>query len=233
LRQEIRNATLLAGLLIVIASAGCEDDGRELPVSGKEQELSEPARAGPYAIAADALYRVRGAELEAVAVLPGAAVVASDTLEVCGSEAPEFGEARFRRLTLSPDTALAAWETAGPGACVGVVGIGEPPVRVLGRWSAAVPDTLIWAPAGRYLAVWLAQGARRRSLEVFDAREGERLEMPWELDCSYAEVCDVARATWLGGTLLNVEIRLGPAELSVPFEVNVDAAAPVEPREEL
>jgi hypothetical protein len=116
---------------------------------------------------------------------------------------------------------------------VGVVGLGEPAVRVLGRWSGAVPNAVLWAPAGRYLAVWLGWAAGRRSLEVFDAVAGVRLEMPWEVECGYAEACDVAEAAWLGGTLLDVEIRLGPAELPVPFEVNVADVAPVGSEEEI
>ncbi len=39
-----------------------------------------------------------------------------------------------------------------------------------------------------------------------------------------SDECDVASVKWLGGSLLNVEIRLGPAELPVPYEVNVASA---------
>lgn len=190
-------------------------------------------RVGPYAVAGGTLYRVEGESLVAVAVLPDAGEAARDTLEECATEVLELGETRFERLSLAADTAWAAWATSGPGACVGVLGLGEPAVRVLGRWSGAVPDTVLWAPAGRYLAIWLRWAAGRRSLEVFDAPEGIRLEMPWEVECGFAEACDVARAEWLGGSLLNVEIRLGPAELSVPFEVNVAAVVPVESEEEI
>ncbi len=188
-------------------------------------------RAGPYAMGDNALYRVRDERLEVLAVLSGAGA-AADTLEGCATSTPRLGGPRFLRLTLAPDSAWAVWETGGPEACAGVIGSGRPAVRVLGRWPAAIPDSVLWAPASRYVAVWLEHPGQRRSLEVFDAEEGERLEMPWELDCSYAENCDVARAAWLGGTLLNVEIRLGPAELSVPFEVNVKSAMPAGSTEE-
>jgi hypothetical protein len=74
---------------------------------------------------------------------------------------------------------------------------------------------------------------QRRSLWLYDALQGVRLEMPWEFDCKYVGDCDVERVDWLGGSLLNVEIRLGPAEGAVPFEVNVEAAASLDMREEM
>ncbi len=89
----------------------------------------------------------------------------------------------------------------------------------------------MWAPASRYLAVWLTHLDGRRSLSVVDAEEGERLELPWELECETVGECDVVEVEWLGGTLLDVRIRLGPAEFSVPFEVNVGTGALV-PRKE-
>lgn len=178
-------------------------------------------RIGGFALTEGVLYRARGDVLEPVAALPGAGA-ASDTLTVC-AVSPELGAIRFRELKLSPDSTRAVWGTLGPGSCVGVIGPGEPPVRVLGRWSAATPDSLLWAPSSRHVAIWLRHPSERRSLEVYDAVEARRLEMPWEVDCEYVEDCDVIRVAWLGGTLLNVEIRLGPAELSVPFEVNVEA----------
>ncbi|MGD2216377.1 MAG: hypothetical protein PVJ64_06460 [Gemmatimonadales bacterium] len=190
-------------------------------------------QAGPYAIADGALYRREGGSFVTVAVLPGAAESAPDTLEECAAEMPELGRARFEHLDLAPDTMWAAWSTSGPGACAGVVGLGEPAVRLLGRWLGAVPEKLLWAPTSRYLAVWLTSATGRRSLDVFDVVAGSRLEMPWEVECDYAEACDVAQAVWLGGTLLDVEIRLGPAELPVPFEVNVVDVAPVGLEEEI
>lgn len=229
MRPELRTL-LLAGIVLVAGLCGCGEEGRP-PAAKEEHPSSELVWAGPYAIRGGFLYAVKGESLEALAVLPGAGT-AHDTLADCVAPVPELGRSRFRRLHLSPDTLWAAWETAGPGACVGVVGPRQPPVSVLGRWSAALPDTVLWAPAGRYLAICLAHPGGRRSVLVFDAGEGQRLEMPWEPDCAYAEDCDVVRAAWLGGTLLNVEIRLGPAELSVPFEVNVGGAVSVEPREE-
>jgi hypothetical protein len=91
----------------------------------------------------------------------------------------------------------------------------------------------MWAPAGRFLAVWLTHPGQRRSLELFDAETAERLEMPWEAECGLSGGCDVSRASWVGGTLLNVDIRLGPAEQPVPFEVNVAAATPTGQVEEI
>ncbi len=232
LRLESLRA-LAASALAVALCAGCEGEERELPALRDEQPAVALERAGPYAIAGGALYRSEGESLVAVAVLPGAGESAADTLEECAAEIPELGKVRFQRLDLAADTAWAAWATSGPGTCAGVVGLGEPAVRVLGRWSGAMPDTVLWAPAGRYLAIWLGWAAGRRSLEVFDVLAAARLEMPWEVECGYAEACDVARAAWLGGTLLNVEIRLGPAELPVPFEVNVAAVVPVGSEEEI
>jgi hypothetical protein len=226
---ELRSLTL-AGTVLAACLCGCGEQGRP-PAAEEEHSSGELVRVGPYAIRDGVLYRVQDESLEAIAVLPGAGT-AQDTLADCVVPIPELERSRFRRLHLSPDTLWAAWETSGPGACVGVVGPRRAPVSVLGRWSAALPDSVLWAPAGRYLAIWLVHPGRRRSLSVFDAGESQRVEMPWELDCAYAEDCDVVRAAWLGGTLLNVEIRLGPAELSVPFEVNVGGAASVEPREE-
>jgi hypothetical protein len=191
---------------------------------------AEPVIVGPYALGEGVIYRVEGEAREALAALPGAGM-ASDTLRECGEDFQRVIEVRFKRLTLSPDSLWAAWETLGPGACVGVVGPADPWVQVLGQWSAARSDSVLWAPAGRYIAVWLAH-ARGRSLWVFDGYEGQRLVMPWDEDCAYSNDCDVVRVMWLGGTLLNVEIRLGPAELSVPFEVNVEATPRVGAREE-
>ncbi|MGD2152821.1 MAG: hypothetical protein PVG79_06100 [Gemmatimonadales bacterium] len=232
MRLERLRALRAATLAVALCAAACERAEREPPAQGGEPAAHTLERAGPYAIAGGALYRSAGGSLVAVAVLPDVGESAPDTLEECAAEIPQLGKARFQRLSLAADTALAAWATSGPGACVGVVGAGEPAVSVLGHWSAAVPDTILWAPAGRYLAVWLSRAAGRRTLEVFDALAGTRLEMPWEVDCGYAESCDVVRATWLGGTLLDVEIGLGPAELPVPFEVNVAGAVPAGSQEE-
>jgi hypothetical protein len=230
---NLRNRTaLLAAVLAGVALAGCTGDEPDTHEAVKSPAGPELTRVGSYAVGDGALFRIEGESLEALAVLPGAGV-ASDTLEECRTAIAGLGPARFSGLVPSPDSAWAAWETTGPGACVGVVGPRKPAVRVLGQWSAALPDSLLWAPAARYLAVWLTHPARRRSLWVYDAIAGERLEMPWEADCRYVEDCDVERAVWLGGTLLNVGIRLGPAEHPVPFEVNVAATPPVGTTEEL
>jgi hypothetical protein len=220
-------------VLTVALCAACERAEREPPARDDEAAPVALEQAGPYAITDGTLFRREGESLVAVAVLPGAGSSAPDTLEECAAEIPELGKARFRRLSLAADEASAAWATSGPGACVGVVGLGRPAARVLGHWSGAVLDRVLWAPSGRYLAVWLGWAGGRRSLEVFDVVAGVRLEMPWEVECGYAEVCDVAEVAWLGGTLLDVEIRLGPAELPVPFEVNVAEVAAVESEEEI
>jgi len=226
------SAGLVVGVLAsggLSACSGCEDVTTD---GGHAIAELDPTRVGPYAIGEGTLYSVRGEELVPLAALPGGGA-ASDTLKECSGAIPDLGTARFASLTLSPDPNWAAWETTGPGACVGVVGPAEPPVRVLGVWSAAIPDSLVWAPIGRYLAVWWVHPAGRRSLWVFDALTSARLEMPWDMDCIYEEDCDVERVVWLGGTLLDVGIRLGPAEESVPFEVNVAQMPGPEASEEI
>lgn len=225
-------ARFVVGILAAAALGACTGDEGGAADSRHVVAAPDPTRVGPYAIGEGTLYSVRGEELVPLAVLPGRGV-AADTLEECTGAIPELGSARFGALTLSPDPAWAAWETMGPGACIGVVGPTDPPVRVLGVWSAAIPDSLLWAPAGRFLAVWWIHPAQRRSLWVFDAISSTRLEMPWDMDCTYEEDCDVERVVWLGGTLLNVGIRLGPAEESVPFEVNVAETPPTGTREEI
>jgi len=216
--QNLRVSRL--AILAAVALVACTGGENGTADGGHVIAVSDPTRVGPYALGEGTLYSVRGEELVPLAALPGSGV-ASDTLQECAGAIPELGNARFKGLTLSPDPAWAAWETTGPGACVGVVGPADPPVRVLGVWSAAIPDSMAWAPVGRYLAVWWIHPAGRRSLWVFDAISSARLDMPWDMDCMYEEDCDVERVVWLGGTLLDVGIRLGPAEESVPFEVNV------------
>ena len=181
-------------------------------------------RTGDFASGGGVLYRMSGDELQPLVALPGAGP-AADTVRECASAIPELAAARFVRLNLSPDSSRIAWETEGPGACVGAVGPEGERSRLLSRWTAAVPDTILWAPAGPYLAVWLKHAAGRRSVEVYDAAGGRRLAMPWDDDCALSEACDVNRLVWVGGTLLDVEIKLGPGELAVPFEVNVAAPA--------
>jgi hypothetical protein len=230
-RQEIRKTLLAAGMLALATAAGCRDNDRQAAASAEPPE-AVTLQVGPYAIGEGRLYRVNGGAPEVLAVLPGAGGGA-DTLWECAAAVPGLGRARFRALSLSPDSAVAAWTTVGPGACVGTVGPGDSEVRVLGQWSSASPDSLLWAPAGDFLAVWLVRPGQRRSLAVFDVVAGKRLEMPWEADCAYADDCDVEDVAWLGSSLLNVSIRLGPAEFSVPFEVNVGRAAPAAAEEEM
>lgn len=223
LRREIRNTLTLAGVLVATTLGSCGRGDREAPAVRESQRAEDPIRLGPFAQSSSMLYRLHGETLVPLAALPGWGA-APDTLGECAAAMPDLEARRFRGLTLSPDSAWAIWRAVGPGACVGVVGLGEPPVRVFGHWSAAALDSVTWAPAGRYLTVWLRHPGGRRSLSVFDAIEGVRLEMPWELECSAIEDCDVIGVAWLGGTLLNVNMRLGPAEVAVPYEVNVGLA---------
>ena len=222
MRLSVGKRWLLIALGASLA-AGCGREAGEVSVDQEMQSAVEPVRVGSFGFTDGRLFRASDGVLEAVAALPEAGA-AGDTLVACATVSPELGAVRFRGLILAPDSSWAAWGTLGPGACVGVIGPLEPPVQVLGRWSGATPESLLWAPAGRYLAIWLRHPGQKRSLAVYDAGAGVRLEMPWEVDCRLVEDCDVGRVAWLGGTLLNVEIRLGPAESSVPFEVNVATA---------
>lgn len=230
-RLAIRCKSLL---LIALAGAGfgaCRESEEDVPKTLTPPAQQELKRAGKYAMSSGTLYRLQGGKREPVAVLPGAGV-GGDTLFECAELAPGLGEVRFGLLEVTPDSAMAAWATTGPGTCVGTLLAGEPAVRVLGFWPAAATDSLLWAPAGYYLAVLLDHHGQRCSVSVYDAVRGARLEMPWEQECEYVGDCDVEQAQWLGGSLLNVRIRLGPAERSVPFEVNVETAASLEREEE-
>lgn len=220
---------ILAALLAGWACRG--EAGRRADV-GQRSRAEPVVREGPFAMADHSLYRSRDGQMRRVAAFPSSAEPTTD-LAKCGEGVRELGAPRFRRLVLGRDSTMAVWVTAGVGTCVGVVSIGEPAVRVLDYWVTAVADSVLWAPAGRYVAIRLIHEGQRRSLEVYDVSDGVRLEMPWEQDCRYHGDCDVERVAWLGGTLLDVGIRLGPAEQSVPFEVNVAAAVPVEIEEEM
>ncbi len=221
----------MLGGVMAMSLTTCREVEERPPAAEVRSEERELTWVGDFAMEPGALYRRRDGVTETVAVLPGAGV-GGDTVLECTVHAPELGEARFRRLQQAPESGLAAWATTGPGTCVGTLSNRQPAVRVLGFWPAAVTDTLLWAPAGSYLAVWLDHHGQRASLWVFDALEGARLEMPWEAECEYVGDCDVVQAEWLGGSLLNVMIRLGPAERSVPFEVNVEEAASLGMEEE-
>lgn len=214
-------------LLLALAGwgAACREGRDRVPAAERVPARQELTWVGKYAMAAGTLYRMRDGVRESVAALPGAGV-ARDTVVECAVLAPGLGEVRFGRLRVAPDSAHAAWATVGPGTCVGTVAAAaDPSVRVLGFWPAAVTDSLLWAPGGDYLAVLLDHHGERASVAVYDAVRGVRLEMPWERECEYTGGCDVEQAEWLGGSLLDVKIRLGPAERSVPFEVNVRTAA--------
>jgi hypothetical protein len=215
-------------LLITLAGGGvaaCRERQERVPESEAPPAQQELTWAGEYAMSKGTLYRTRDGVREPVAVLPGAGV-ARDTVVECAVLAPGLGEVRFGQLIVAPDSAHAAWATVGPGSCVGTVAAAaEPSVHVLGFWPAAATDSLLWAPGGDYLAVLLDHRGQRSSVSVYDAVRGVRLEMPWESECEFSGECDVEQAEWLGGSLLDVRIRLGPAERSVPFEVNVRAAA--------
>lgn len=233
--RRIERALALV-LASALAAAGCagesrpESEGAASSTSSDAASL-KPLRSGQFTTRGGVLYRVEGDELLAVTALPGAGV-APDTLENCAAAIPRLAEDGFRRLVASPDAGRAAWQTSGPGACVGVADAASGAISVLGRWSTAVPDSLVWAPRGGYLAVLLMHPDGRHSVGVFDAETGAELAMPWEADCEGRADCDVSRVKWLGGSLLNVEIRQGPAELSVPYEVNVGMAAAVTRSEE-
>lgn len=218
-------------LAFLVGAMACGTDGGEGWKSTGEAEVETPDRTGAYAISDGLLYRVEAESLVALVALPGSGP-AADTATGCISEIPELGQNRFRRLTLSPDSGSVVWETDGPGVCVGVLAAASVDGKVLARWTQALPDTVLWAPSGRYVAVWLRHAGRRHSVEVFDADIGRRLTMPWEEECARSEQCDVQRAGWVGGTLLDVDIRLGPGEQALPFEVNVSSPAG-EPEEEI
>lgn len=220
---------LIAGLVV----CGCSDETeREVQRSRAvdEEPPVELSEAGPFAAAAGVLYYREARQLHAIAALPGGGA-APDTLGPCPA-LPGLGQSGFRRLVVSPDSDHVAWQSAGPGTCVGVASGAPRSVRILGRWSAALPDSLIWAPRGGYLAISLVHPDGRHGLSVFDTRVGTPLMMPWETECEDQAACDVSRVKWLGGTLLNVEIRRGPAELAVAYEVNVSTAVPVTQSEE-
>lgn len=232
--DRARIPTILALWAAVTSPLACggEDEPRGLDEMEAREPAAEITEAAFLAARGGVLYaRREGGELIPIAALPGADP-APDTLEGCAAAIPRLGEEGFRRLVAGPDSSRVAWQTVGPGACVGVVASEGERVAVLGRWSAAVPDSLIWAPDGRYLAVLLAHPDGHRSLAVFDAAAGAALAMPWQAECEEREDCDVSLVRWVGGTLLNVEIRQGPAELSVPYEVNVGMATAVAPSEE-
>jgi hypothetical protein len=230
-RDDRWGMLLVLGAVMAVGTSSC-GRGEERPRATEVRKVGQELKwVGDFALGAGTLYRRGNGVPEAVAVLPGAGV-GMDTVVECTVHTPELGEARFRLLQQAPDSGLAAWATMGPGTCVGTLSAGDPAVRVLGYWPAAATDRLLWAPAGSYLAVWLDHHGQRGSLCVFDAVNGVRLEMPWEAECEYVGDCDIEKAEWLGGSLLNVMIRLGPAERSVPFEVNVEAAATLGTEEE-
>lgn len=217
-------------VLTSVLVQGCEEKNDE-PAAGTEEPTATRTRVGPYAFTQGILYRLEEeAEIPIVAV-PGSGP-ARDTLPLELSSAPALGPARFRRLAVSPDTQWVAWEVGGPGAWVGVVGPEERTARVLGSWSKALPDTLLWAPAGGYLAVSLRHPDGRRGVDVFDVSVGKPLVLPWEKDCEGEDRCDVTAVRWVGGTLLDVEIRPGPDEPSVPFEINVSGLRSLDAVEE-
>jgi hypothetical protein len=230
-RDDGWRLALMLGALAAVGLVSCREGEERAPAAEVVPTNQELKWSGDYAMTTGALYRRRDGVPEAVAVLPGSGL-GRDTIFECSAHAPELGETRFRLLQLAPDSGLAAWATTGPGTCVGTLLAREPYVIVLGYWPAATTDSLLWAPAGRYLGVWLDHHGQRASLCVYDADRGVRLEMPWEAECEYVGDCDVEQVEWLGGSLLDVMIRLGPAERSVPFEVNVEAAATLGAEEE-
>jgi hypothetical protein len=229
LRRRQGAATGKSIALTLAIAVGCGGDTSRDSEAPRYEQTIDGIAAGPYMAEAGVLYRGVDGRRTPVLALPGAGA-AADTLSTDGQGA--LGEPTFRRLVLSPDSQWVAWEVAGAGSWVGVAGP-DPAVRVLDRWAAALPDALIWAPTARYLAVRLKHPDGHSSLELFDVGRDGRLPLPWDDDCAGTGTCDVTRVRWLGGTLLNVEIRLGPDEPSVPFEVNAGelGSEPVESEE--
>ena len=212
-------------LALAIAAAACRGKEGGRPESAGTAGAEEELQAGPYVTAGGVLYRVSEGGREAVLALPGAGP-APDTLALDSVSTSALGAPRFRRLALAPDSGAVAWEVGGAGAWVGVAGRTRQSVWLLNHWTDALPDRLIWSPVGRYLVVRLRHRDGRVGVEVFDTPAGKRLLLPWERECEGIDACDVTAVKWVGGTLMDVEIRLGEDEPSVPFEVNVTELAP-------
>lgn len=214
-----------------LAAIACEPNGMpgdedERPVSSRIDRAAARVDRAPFVVTRDVLFRIEDGRRDPVLALAGSGP-ARDTLRLGRDSAGgALGTPRFRRLIAAPDSSWLAWEVVGGGAWVGVIAPVEPHARTLGHWTDALPDTLLWSPAGRYLAVPLRSGAGTLALSVFDTERGEPLGLPWEAECAATRACDIADVRWVGGTLLDVEIRPGADESAVPYEVNVEDLAP-------
>lgn len=226
IRERLRLLKRIATAVpfVVVWAVACESHGEQSAPPPPATGSDGIERRGPFAVAGGLLYRASDDSLIPLLALPGAGP-APDTASECEPAIPKLGKRGFGALILAPDSQITVWVTDGPGACVGVSGLEPGGGQVLGHWTEAVPEEIAWAPAGRYVVVWLEHARDRHSVAVYDALRGERMEMPWRGDCEESEACDVKSVSWAGGTLLDVEIRLGPGELPVPFEVNVAGAA--------
>lgn len=229
LRPVIRGVLLVLTCTVGTVNSGCDEKGPKTEPAGGGGVDRELTRVGGYAFGGGVLYREVGDSQIALLALPGADA-ARDTLPLQVGSEPALGPAHFRAARPAPDSEWLAWEVGGPGTWVGVLGP-EGQRFVLDSWSNALVDTLMWAPAGGYLAVILRHPDGRRSVEVYEVESGRRLGLPWKEDC-IAERCDLTDVGWLGGTLLDVEIRPGIDEPSVPFEVNVTDLSPASESEE-
>lgn len=225
LRQDRWTPVLLLALTLM-AIGGCRGKEQGRPASNGTAPAEEELEAGPYVTDGGVLYELSPEGRTALLALPGAGP-APDTLAFDSTSASALGAPKFRRLVLSPDSEAVAWEVGGAGSWVGVAGRLTRGVWLLNHWTGALPDTLIWSPVGRYLAVQLRHPDGRASVDVFDTSVRKRLALPWQRECEGIDACDVTEVRWVGGTLMDVEIRLGEDEPSVPFEVNVSELTPV------
>ena len=214
-------------LAALLWGCGGQEKAREEVAEQDSANTSKAREIGRYRFAEGSILVEASGSTRVVAVLPGFGP-GPDTLSGCGPPITGLRAARLELVRASPDTGRVAWTSSAPGSCLGIVEAGETPVRVLDRLSETVPDSLRWSPDGEHLAVWLLHLGGARSLSVYDVRRGRRLAMPWEEECSRREACDVVSAEWLGNSLFDVKIRMGPAEEPIAYEVNVTGLAALE-----
>lgn len=214
-------------LMAAVWGCGGQERAREKATPRDTAETSEAREIGRYRFAEGSILLEESGSTRVLAVLPGFGA-GPDTLSDCGPPVMGLRAAHLQLVMASPDTGRVAWTSTAPGACLGVVEGAEARVRVLGRLSEAVPDSLAWSPDGEHLAVWLRHPGGGRSLSVYDVKGGKRLAMPWEEECSRRDGCEVVSAEWLGNSLFDVKIRMGPAEEPIAYEVNVIGLAPLE-----
>lgn len=222
-RRSLRLALRRVVPLLVATLGGCagQEGTREEPAARDTAEtMVEGRQFDHYRFAQGSIVVEASGATRVVAVLPGYGP-GPDTLSDCGPPVRGLRAARFQLVRPSPGFVWVAWTSTAPGACLGVVDVGEASVRILDRLSETVPDSLSWSPGGTHLAAWLIHPGGWRSLSVYDVRGERRLEMPWEEECSRRDGCDVVSAEWLGNSLFDVKIRRGLAEEPIEYEVNV------------